>query len=194
MPPPPLPAAKPPSGAWDPAPQVVWVWGQHSGLRTDKSEGAGWAGSRGLGWGLQSAGEGAREARKAGRARSASASSWVGVSRWPWESAGRASNCARSGWHGLVPRRRAAASPPLVQCVGAGGRVVRTPPTLAHTASSHTPLALGAGDPRRTKEEEGALLQQARGGKKGAPPVLTTNAQPRCNRTPLLAPQISPSF
>lgn len=69
---------------------------------------------------------------------------WVGVSRWPWESAGRASNCARSGWHGLVPRRRAAARPPLVRC----GRV-RTPPQPGLTPPPPAPpAALGAGDPR----------------------------------------------
>lgn len=90
--------------------------------------------------------------------------SWVGVSRWPWESAGRASNCARSGWHGLVPRRRAAASPQLVQC---GGRGEDTPQPGLTPPPPTPPPALGAGDPRRTKEE-GALLEQGR--KKGGAP------------------------
>lgn len=90
--------------------------------------------------------------------------SWVGVSRWPWESAGRASNCARSGWHGLVPRRRTAASPPLVQCREGG---VRTPPNPgSHSLLPHPTSPWGWGSPR-TKKEEGALLQQARGREDG---------------------------
>ena len=110
------------------------------------------SGSRGLGggggarWRGRGAGRPGKPEGPAARQRS-----WVGVSRWPWESAGRASNCARSGWHGLVPRRRAAASPPLVQRGGRGH-----PPTRAHTASSRTSTSpRGWGSPE-DKEEGGS--------------------------------------
>lgn len=146
------------------------------------------AGSRGLGWGLRSraAGEGRREAREAGRARSAPAL----VGGCEQVAVGVCRACQQLCQERLARARaqEAGSCQPPARAV----RGVRTPPNRgSHRLLPHPHQPLGLGIPGGQRRRREPCWSKLEGGEKREPSALTTTAQPGCNRTPL--PEVSPS-